>query len=122
MPASSTAWPGSATDTRPRVPDLALEWRRQTQPDAARAAMCGGRFEAVDAFIQRSRELRPAERVEAERDRRWRTRWPLGVIAVVGQVFVFGPIWLNRQMSGLLRRQPPPPCCADRPRSRAGAR
>ncbi len=93
---------GDAGLLNDRELDLALEWRRQTRPNAAWAAMYGGQFEAVDDFIQRSRELRLAERVETELDRLWRSRWRLGVIAVVGLMFVVGQIWLNQKMGGLL--------------------
>ena len=93
---------GDAGLLNDRELDLALEWRHQTRPNAAWAAQYGGQFEAVDGFIQRSRALRLAERVEAELDRLWRSRGRLAVIAVVGLMFVVGQIWLNQQMSSLL--------------------
>ena len=93
---------GDAGLLNDRELDLALEWRHQTRPNAAWAAQYGGQFEAVDGFIQRSRALRLAERVEAELDRLWRSCGRLAVIAVVGLMFVVGQIWLNQQMSSLL--------------------
>ena len=103
-PACAKALPGPATSKASAARagrNAHAAWAGRT-PNAAWAAQYGGQFEAVDGFIQRSRALRLAERVEAELDRLWRSRGRLAVIAVVGLMFVVGQIWLNQQMSSLL--------------------
>ena len=82
--------------------DLALEWQRHAAPNAAWAAQYGGRFEAVDDFIRRSREVRLAARAEAEIDRLWRTRWRFAVIGVVAVLFVVGQMLLARKIDDLM--------------------
>ncbi|MDO9286676.1 MAG: RDD family protein, partial [Aquabacterium sp.] len=82
--------------------DLALEWQRHAAPNAAWAAQYGGRFEAVDDFIRRSREVRLAARAEAEIDRLWRTRWRFAVMGVVAVLFVVGQMLLARKIDDLM--------------------
>jgi uncharacterized RDD family membrane protein YckC len=81
--------------------DLALEWQHRAAPNAAWAAQYGGRFEAVDDFIRRSREVRLAARVEAELDRMWRTRGRFVVIGVVALLFVAAQMALMHLIGAL---------------------
>jgi len=94
--------------------DLALDWQRMAQPNAAWAAQYGGGFSAVEAYIARSRHVRLAARTDAAIDLLWRTRWRLGLIAVVallfivGQISMSGPIdlWLYDKLGDTMNRHP----------------
>jgi uncharacterized RDD family membrane protein YckC len=94
--------------------DLALAWQWHATPNAAWAMQYGGRFELVDAFIRRSREVRLAERVGAEIDLRWRTHGRLVLIGAVALLFVVLQIaaadtldgWLWERMARLFEVYP----------------
>ena len=71
-----------------RDPDLrvVLDWRDRQPPTAAWAAMYGGEFELATAFLDRSRDVQEADKLEAEIERRWLAGWnylPLGLVAVL---------------------------------------
>ena len=84
----------------PRDPQLdeALNWRQETRPNAAWAALYGGHFEPAMIFLDDSLEARDAEIAEAERQsrreltliRRFAATLGLGlVLAVVLSVWAF---------------------------------
>lgn len=68
--------------------DIALEWRRRVVPNAAWAAQYGCDHALVEHFIQRSRLVRLAARVDAEIERHWQTRGRFVLIGVVAVLFV----------------------------------
>ena len=94
--------------------DLALDWQRMAQPNAAWAAQYGGGFEAVDAYIARSRRVRLAARTDAAIELLWRTRWRFGLIAVVALLFIVGQLalsgridaWLYDKLADNMNRHP----------------
>ncbi len=68
--------------------DIALEWRRRVKPNAAWAEQYGCDHALVERFIQRSRLVRLAARVDAEIERHWQTRGRFVLIGVVAALFV----------------------------------
>ncbi len=82
--------------------DQALDWQRQTSPNPTWAAQYGGQFDTVAAFVQQSREVRLAARVEAEIERQWQTRWRLGLIALIALAFIVAQIALSVPLSAKL--------------------
>ena len=82
--------------------DLALDWQRQTSPNPTWAAQYGGQYDTVAAFVQQSREVRLAARVELEIERQWQTRWRLGLIAGIALAFIVVQIALSVPLSAKL--------------------
>lgn len=72
-----------------RDPELrrALDWRRANAPTPAWAALYPGDFGAAMRFIDRSRELQVAEKLDAEIERRWRSGWNLVPVLVVAAAY-----------------------------------
>ncbi|MBX3606606.1 MAG: RDD family protein [Piscinibacter sp.] len=72
-----------------RDPDLrrALDWRRVNEPNAAWAAMYPGDFAAAMRFLDHSRELQVAEKLDAEIERRWRSGWNLLPVVLVAAAY-----------------------------------
>jgi uncharacterized RDD family membrane protein YckC len=73
-----------------RDPDLrlALDWRRHNRPTKAWAEQHQGGFDRAMAFLDRSRDAREAERIEAHIERRWLERWSYLPIAIVAILFI----------------------------------
>ena len=82
--------------------DQALEWQRQTSPNTTWAAQYGGGYDTVAAFVQQSREVRLAARVELEIERQWQTRWRLGLIGLIALGFIVVQIALSVPLSAKL--------------------
>ena len=82
--------------------DLALDWQRQTRPNSTWAAQYGGQYDTVAAFVQQSRDVRLAARVELEIERQWQTRWRLGLIGVIALAFIIVQIALSVPLSAKL--------------------
>jgi uncharacterized RDD family membrane protein YckC len=73
-----------------RDPDLrlALDWRRHNQPTKAWAEQHQGGFELAMAFLDRSRDVQEAERIEADIERRWLAGWSYLPFATVTVLFI----------------------------------
>ena len=82
--------------------DLALDWQRQANPNTTWAAQYGGQYDTVAAFVQQSRAVRLAARVELEIERQWQSRWRLGLIGAIALAFIFVQIALSVPMSAKL--------------------
>jgi uncharacterized RDD family membrane protein YckC len=72
-----------------RDPDLrrALDWRRQNEPTAAWAAQYQGDFTSAIGFLDRSRDVQIAEKLEDEIERRWRYGWNLVPVVLAAAAF-----------------------------------
>ncbi len=72
-----------------RDPDLrrALDWRERNEPTSAWAAQYEGNFASTMAFLDRSREVQIAEKLELEIEHRWRGGWCLLPVAVIAIAF-----------------------------------
>ena len=82
--------------------DQALDWQRQTKPNTTWAAQYGGQYDTVAAFVQQSRDVRLAARVELEIERQWQARWRLGLIGAIALGFIVVQIALSVPLSAKL--------------------
>ena len=70
--------------------ELALEWRRNTAPNAAWGLQYGGGFEATARYIDASHAVVTEQRVAAELERRWNSTWRVALLVALGLTFVLG--------------------------------
>ena len=70
--------------------ELALDWRRNTAPNAAWGQQYGGGFEATARYIDASHAVVIEQRVAAELERRWNSTWRVALLVGLGLTFVLG--------------------------------
>ena len=87
-----------------RDPDLrvVLDWRNRHPPTAAWAAMYGGEFDVATAFLDRSRDVQEADKLEAEIERRWLAGWNYLPLALVAVLFLLLHGWVSNKLVQLI--------------------